>query len=236
MAKIYAYILLDTNEKGIVKTWDECKSKTNKIASRFMSFNNEEDANSWLDAGGNYVSKTKKKEELKPGIYFDSGKKGKSFTKIRLSDEKGEDLIHLLTLEKDKENNRRVHCIGDYINYYSEETENIMTKEYNGNIVGEICNVKSTNNFGELTAFIASCIYVLKCEKDNIKYNKRIMGDSNLVLSYWSKGSFNSKSLDKTTKDLIKIATKLRIKLEEIGVEFLHVHGDINPADLGDHK
>lgn len=236
MAKIYAYILLDTNEKGIVKNWAECKSKTNKVASRFMSFNNEDDAQCWLDAGGNYVCKSKTKEELKPGLYFDAGKKGKSFTKIRLTNEKGEDLLHLLTLEKDKENNRKIHYIGEYINYHSEETENIMTKEYNDNIVGEICNVKATNNFGELTAFISACVYAIKCEFENVKYHKRILGDSNLVISYWSKGSFNSKSLDKTTKDLIKIATKLRVKLEEMGVEFLHVPGDINPADLGDHK
>lgn len=238
MAKLYAYVLTETNEKGIVTTWNECKLKTNGVPSRYMSFNNETEAKSWLESGGLYVEKPKVKEELKPGIYFDSGKRGKGFTRVRVSNEDGKDLLPEICKDYTSSIGEGIIALSwfGYTNHHCECTESMVVKKYNDKYVGEIGNVKTTNNFGELVAFILSCIYVLEKVKNNENYPNKIFGDSNLILSYWSKGAFNGKGLSKDTKGMIMEAVKLREKLEALGVEFLHVSGDFNPADLGDHK
>lgn len=87
-----------------------------------------------------------------------------------------------------------------------------------------------TNNYGELAAmYIALSIAI----ENNIK---KIAGDSELILKYWSVGVFNEKKLPKETIKLIKATTKLRIKFEENFGEVFYISGDINPADLGFHK
>lgn len=91
-------------------------------------------------------------------------------------------------------------------------------------------NTDRTNNFGELSALYLALKYA-------IKFNvKKICGDSELVIKYWSKANFNKSKLDDETINLIYKVTKLREDFESSGGEILHISGDINPADLGFHK
>jgi ribonuclease HI len=89
---------------------------------------------------------------------------------------------------------------------------------------------KFTNNYGELLG----CKYALQISlKEN---NKKIFGDSQLVLNYWSKGFINKKEMNKQTIRLSEETSKLRKKFEEGGGTIEFIEGDYNPADLGFHR
>ena len=101
-------------------------------------------------------------------------------------------------------------------------------------LVNEFDNVelgkKKTNNFGELLAFY----FAVECaQKLNLK---KIFGDSQLIINYWTKGIFKADSLPEATISLILKATKNREKFELNGASVEHISGNINPADLGFHK
>lgn len=51
MAKIkhYSWVLLETKEFGITKSWDECKDKTFGRSSVLKSFSREDDAIIWVN-------------------------------------------------------------------------------------------------------------------------------------------------------------------------------------------
>ncbi|MFA5080338.1 MAG: RNase H1/viroplasmin domain-containing protein [Candidatus Paceibacterota bacterium] len=86
-----------------------------------------------------------------------------------------------------------------------------------------------TNNFGELSA----CKYAIEI---SIKSgNKKIFGDSKLILDYWSKG-FIKKDLPQETINLASEVKKLRYEYEKSGGQLIHISGGKNPADLGFHK
>jgi len=88
---------------------------------------------------------------------------------------------------------------------------------------------EKTNNFGELSA----CKFALEI---SIKEgNKKIFGDSKLILDYWSKG-FIKKDLPQETIDLANEVKKLRYEYEKNGGQLIHISGGSNPADLGFHK
>ena len=104
--------------------------------------------------------------------------------------------------------------------------EKDVTKE------GNLLLVNRTNNFGELTAF---CMAIEIAMKQGYKH---ILGDSKLVIEYWSKG-YISKKVRETDPDLVALAErakKLRTRFEADGGRVSHVSGDLNPADLGFHK
>lgn len=89
-----------------------------------------------------------------------------------------------------------------------------------------------TNNYGELTAFCLACEIAMKQGK------KLILGDSKLVIEYWSKG-FVSRKVQERDPDLIEVvkrAKALRARFEATGGRVAHVSGDVNPADLGFHR
>jgi len=88
---------------------------------------------------------------------------------------------------------------------------------------------KFTNNFGELTGLFFSLTLALKSGE------KRIFGDSRLVLDYWSVGRYK-KDLPVYTQELIRKVVALRFDFEKVGGKLEFVSGDINPADLGFHK
>ena len=87
-----------------------------------------------------------------------------------------------------------------------------------------------TNNFGELVGMFAALKYAKK-------YNvKKISGDSNLIIEYWSKGKYNFRELPEDTVNLIKKVVLLRKEFEKENGVIKKISGDINPADLGFHK
>ncbi|CEG11495.1 conserved hypothetical protein [groundwater metagenome] len=87
-----------------------------------------------------------------------------------------------------------------------------------------------TNNFGELLA----CKYALQIAiKEEIK---KVFGDSNLILKFWSKGFANQEKLQPETIALIYEVKKLREDFERSGGKMDYIPGASNPADLGFHK
>lgn len=89
---------------------------------------------------------------------------------------------------------------------------------------------KATNNYGELLG----CKYALQIAlKEKIK---KVLGDSQLVINYWSKGFINKKEMDSKAIKLSEETAKLRKKFEEAGGTIEFIEGDYNPADLGFHR
>lgn len=86
-----------------------------------------------------------------------------------------------------------------------------------------------TNNYGELMA----CKYALQIALE--KGEKKIFGDSKLILDYWSKG-FIKKDLPQDTIALAYEVKALRAKFEASGGSMEHISGGSNPADLGFHR
>ena len=208
--KVYAYYLIDINEKGIVNSWNECQNIVKGKKARYKSFTTETEARDWLKEGANYQESSEKKKDKKDlllerldksAIYFDAGTGRGKGVEIRLTDFNGNSLLHKI-IDKSK--------INEFGNYYLSQGR--------------------TNNFGELTGMYAALKYA-------IKYGIfKICGDSSLVLDYWSKGICNKEDLEDDTVKLIEKVTLLRKKFEEKNGKVEKISGDVNPADLGFHK
>ena len=97
---------------------------------------------------------------------------------------------------------------------------------------GNLLLSDKTNNYGELMGcYLALQIAeTLDC--------KVIMGDSRLVVDYWSKGYLRRETAgkDPDLQRLVHEVKKLRRTFEARGGAVKHVSGSINPADLGFHK
>lgn len=87
-----------------------------------------------------------------------------------------------------------------------------------------------TNNYGELLGLLLAIDIAKKCNCFHI------LGDSNLVIYFWSKGIYNKDSLPLETVELIKKVKQTREEFEKNGGIIEYVSGDYNPADLGFHK
>jgi len=194
--KVYAYFI-DIGNTGIVYSWEECEAKIKGVkGARCKSFDNEADANKWLEKGARYDYKKK----MEKGIYFDAGTGAGKGVEINVTDENSIGLLwKVLPVEK---LNKKGH---------------FLIKE------------DVTNNYGELLAFK----YALKIALD-LKV-KKVFGDSNLIIEYWSKGHYNRKNLPPKTIKLIKEVTNLRKEFEKKGGRIEKVKGKDNPADLGYH-
>ena len=84
--KYYAYILLETNEKKIVETWDECFSKIKGNKVKHKSFKTKKEAQYWLE---NPLQKI----ILEKGIYFDSGTGRGIGVEVKVVNEKEDNLL-----------------------------------------------------------------------------------------------------------------------------------------------
>jgi ribonuclease HI len=89
-----------------------------------------------------------------------------------------------------------------------------------------------TNNFGELLG----CFYALRIA--NANQIKSIYGDSDLVISYWSKNwvSAEKRSTDPDLALLAEWTAKELRTFNANGGSLKHIPGRINPADLGFHR
>ena len=210
----YAYLLLDTNEKGITTKWPECQKKVSGQNARYKKFSSENEAKDWINNGAEYDvpigraagSKNSKKKTskinniiLENGIYFDAGTGRGIGVEVRVTDKHKTSLVH-------KFRSSRVN-----------EFDNIH--------LGDV-----TNNFGELYGCYLALTLAIKTDE------KKIFGDSKLVIEYWSKGICKRADLPEKTVKLIDKVKVLRKKFYELGGEIKHVSGDINPADLGFHR
>ncbi len=209
--KFYAYFFNEF-DNGIVNNWDECKAIVQNSKARYKSFTSYDDAQLWLNNGANYERKKNGTNiVLEEGIYFDAGTGRNRGVEVRITDKVGNSLIHLLIND-------------DFNNFLNKNSWFI--NEFNNVELGK----EKTNNYGELLAFYLA----LECAKKT--NSKKIFGDSQLVINYWSKGQFHAEKLSQETISLIQRVIKNRKKFEESGASVEYISGDINPADLGFHK
>lgn len=202
--KVYAYFIENENKSEILETWEECQKATKGKKARYKSFKSLIEAQNWLENGAVYEKKSeiksKIKENLPEGIYFDAGTGRGIGVEVRVTNVKGESILHLSNYSQ-------------FVNEF-------------GNIN---LGTERTNNYGELLG-----LYIA-LEIANKTGIKKIYGDSNLVLSYWSKGAYKN-DLPEKTLEFIKKTIKLRANFEISGGVCEHISGDYNPADLGFHK
>ena len=211
MAKVYAYYLVNSGTSGILESWEECKKVVLKKKARYKSFENIKEAQEWLDSGAKYEKKEKNDIEI--------------ISKIFQSD------IDCLAIYFDAGTGRGNGVevrLSDYkgnpLLYKILPKEKI--NEYGNYYVAK----HRTNNFGELVGLYAALVFAKKYDI------KKIMGDSSLVLDYWSMGRYNAGNLESDTIELIKKVTLMRKKFENRNGIIEKISGDINPADLGFHK
>jgi ribonuclease HI len=129
--KFYAYYLTETNEKGITSFWSDCEKIIKGKSAKYKGFKTQQEASEWLSNGAKYEYNTDKTSskaykkveftELKEGIYFDAGTGRGIGVEVRLTNEKGENLLHL-----------------------------IAPKEYINEFGNYLAPKGSTNNYGEL--------------------------------------------------------------------------------------
>ena len=212
--KYYAYFF-DEKNNGIVDTWSECEKIVHGTKARYKSFIDKSVAQDWLDSGANYEKKISLKTPvnttLEKGIYFDSGTGRGIGVEVRVTDENKENILDKISPNTLKELLKDTTWI----------------KNEFGNIQFE---TKKTNNFGELIGFY----FALNCAK-LLKYNL-ILGDSRLVIDYWSLGRFYENNLELETINYINKVIQLRKEFEKNKGVVRHISGDVNPADLGFHK
>ena len=212
--KYYAYFF-DEKNNGIVDTWSECEKIVHGTKARYKSFIDKSVAQDWLDSGANYEKKISLKTPvnttLEKGIYFDSGTGRGIGVEVRVTDENKENILDKISQNTLKELLKDTTWI----------------KNEFGNIQFE---TKKTNNFGELIGFY----FALNCAK-LLKYNL-ILGDSRLVIDYWSLGRFYENNLELETINYINKVIQLRKEFEKNKGIVRHISGDVNPADLGFHK
>ena len=212
--KYYAYFF-DEKNNGIVDTWSECEKIVHGTKARYKSFIDKSVAQDWLDNGANYERnislKTPVNTTLEKGIYFDSGTGRGIGVEVRVTDENKENILDKISPSALKELLK----------------DTTWVKNEFGNIQFE---TKKTNNFGELIGFY----FALNCAK-LLKYNL-ILGDSRLVIDYWSLGRFYENNLELETINYINKVIQLRKEFEKNKGIVRHISGDVNPADLGFHK
>ena len=212
--KYYAYFF-DKKNNGIVNTWAECEKIVHGTKARYKSFIDRSVAQNWIDSGASYerniVLYAPINTTLEKGIYFDAGTGRGIGVEVRVTNENKENILEKISPDSLEELLKNTTWIKN-------EFRNI---QFEG---------RKTNNFGELIGFYLAlnCAKLLKCNL--------ILGDSRLVIDYWSLGRFHENNLELETINYINKVIQLRKEFEKNKGIVKHISGDINPADLGFHK
>lgn len=257
--KYYAYYI---NEKtfGTVDNWPLCQEICKGTSAKYKSFPDEKEAKQWLVNGcESDTGKTSKKiygvlfvENSMTKIYYswELCQKAIKDKKVRYRSFKSEsEAKKWLDLGAHYENKEEIKRNLEEGVYFDAGTgrgigvETRVTDKYGNSLIHEIvpkekvtvhgnylCKEGSTNNFGELMGIYIALKLSIKNE------NKKIFGDSRLIIEYWSKGHAKINELPKETVELINFVKALRIEFERAGGEIKHISGDYNPSDLGFHK
>jgi ribonuclease H-related protein len=199
--KHYAY-LIPGGARGVVEDWSACERMVKGVqGARYRGFPSRSEAEAWLSLGAPYEAKPpRERRPLVPGIYFDAGTGRGKGVEIRVTDERGTDILHTI-VPKAKINKFGTHRL----------------------------TPASTNNYGELLAAKYALQIAIR------EGAKMVMGDSKLIVEYWSKGHVK-KDMPKRTRDLAEEVAELRKIHEAQGGELALISGDDNPADLGFHR
>ncbi len=196
-------------DEGIVPTWAECEARVaGRKGARYRGFATRAEAQAWLDAGAHYEDKALRKAQ----------------ERLELP----EDAVYF-----DAGTGRGT---GTEANVTDRDGTPLAHLEAPSHALTPFGTIRlspgRTNNYGELLG----CYYALKVARR--LGLRRVLGDSALVLDYWSK---NHLSADKraTDPDLAKLAAmtaRERKAFEAGGGTLSHVPGGRNPADLGFHR
>jgi len=256
--KFYAYHI---NEKtrGIVDSWPMCQEICKGQNAKYKGFETEKEAKEWLTNG--MESDSKKSGKFYAVFFVENGinkiytdwnicKKAIADKKVRYKSFKNErEAKEWLDSGANYENKEEIKKnlpegiyfdagTGRGIGVETRVTDKVGTSllhkflpEDKITVHGNYhCKEGSTNNYGELMGLFIALKLSLKLE------NKKIFGDSKLIIEYWSKGHAKLQELPQDTVELIKMVKELREKFESSGGEIKHVSGDYNPADLGFHR
>lgn len=256
--KFYAYCVDSENLKGISNTWDECKTIVAGKKARYKGFPTDTEAKSWLNSGANYEEKKDKfyayfieSENLKgvinswtdcKKIIADKKARYKSFT-TEMDAKKWLDLGAKYETKADIQASLEDGIYFDAGTGRGQGTEVKVTDKFGKSLLHKVISEDkiskyetyftkegSSNNFGELLGSYIALKVALQGDE------RKIFGDSKLVIEYWSKGIIKRDKVAKDTVDLADKVSKLRKEYELLGGIIKHVSGDINPADLGFHK
>mgnify|MGYP001613235080 FL=1 len=197
-----------SNRQGIVSSWPECESIVKGAKARYRGFPTRDQAQKWLDGGANY----------------EVGKK--AARKKTLAAELPKDGVYFDAGTGRGYTEARVTDIDGTPLTFMALAEDEVTKEGNLKLEGK------TNNYGELTA----CSLAIKIAMMTDK--KTVLGDSKLVIEYWSLGKIRKETAagDAELLKLVRKVQMLRRQFEAKGGRLVHISGDVNPADLGFHK
>lgn len=255
--KFYAYYI-NENTQGVVDNWPLCQEICKGTKSKYKSFGSEKEAKEWLANG--MISESKETKyyavhyigtgENKIYNNWDICKKSIGSKKTRYksfkSEKEAKEWLNNGALYENKEEIKKNLEEGIYFDAGTGRgigVETRVTDKYGNSLVNKIvpedkvtehgnylCKAGSTNNFGELMGLYIALKLSLKDE------NKKIFGDSKLIIEYWSKGIAKINELPKETGELIQKVKELRDYYEKSGGKIVHVSGDYNPADLGFHR
>ena len=212
MNNVKLYAVVNGFESRLFDNWDDCSSFVKgKSGVKYKKFASEQEANSWIVE--NLSVKTTSVEVAEkvydPSIiYFDAGTGRGIGVEVRVTDSLGNSLINKIASNS---------SFIDLCNRY-------------GFIVNDFGNVQLpknfTNNYGEALG----CILAYKIA-NLLPEVKTILGDSELVIKYWSNGVIKVKN--ESTVKMLKYLTDLRASST---LELKWIPGSANMADLGFHK
>lgn len=210
--KVKMYAVVFNGESRLFDNWDDCSSFVKgKSGVKYKKFASEQEAKSWI--AENLSVKTTSVEVAEkvydPSIiYFDAGTGRGIGVEVRVTDSLGNSLINKIASNS---------SFIDLCNRY-------------GFIVNDFGNVQLpksfTNNYGEALG----CILAYKIA-NLMPEVKTILGDSELVIKYWSNGVIKVKN--ESTVKMLKYLTDLRAGSS---LELKWIPGSANMADLGFHK
>lgn len=213
--KFYAYFVPGENRQGITEQWAECETiVSGKVGARFKAFEVREDAEAWLARGAVYESRG-----AAGGGTVGAGAGAGTAPARRLT--RG--------IYFDAGTGRGA---GVEISVTDERGKNLLHKalpvdELNRFGKHLLKNAGATNNYGELLALK----YALRiARKEKIK---KIFGDSQLVIEYWSKWRVKRKVLPSATVALADEVAKLREAFEKEGRRHLAHPGRAQSGGFG---
>ncbi|MBP7127202.1 ribonuclease H family protein [Myxococcota bacterium] len=196
-------------DSGLADTWAECRTRVQgRSGARYRGFASRDEARAWLAGGAAYESRERRKEALRQDLPEDA-------VYFDAGTGRGTGTEANVT---DRAGTPLAHL---------EAPERVLTP------FGTIrLSPGRTNNYGELMA----CYYALKVARR--LGVKRVLGDSRLVLDFWSRGrlSASARQSDPDLARLADLTARERALFEESGGRLDHVPGDRNPADLGFHR
>ncbi len=208
LSKPKFYAWYCNGDQGIELSWADCRAIVSGRNARYRGFSTRQEAIDWLEGGAVYGKKKVKKQAALSDYPKDA-----IFFDAGTGRGRGTEVN-----VTDRKGVPIVH---------------LAKPKFPLTEFGTVLLPKGkTNNFGELLG----CFYALRIA--NANQIKAIYGDSDLVISYWSKNwvSAEKRSTDPDLALLAEWTAKELRTFNANGGSLKHIPGRINPADLGFHR